>query len=53
MTPEHLTGLGALLIEFREWLDERDPGCLDAALVDEVVTVVAAARHKLVTEGAR
>lgn len=53
MTPEQLTGLGLLLMDLRDWLNESDPGSLDAAVVDRCVDVCAEARRRLTQAGAR
>jgi hypothetical protein len=53
MTPERLTGLAALLLELRDWLEISSPDCLDAALVDAVVSCIARQHMRLVQEGAR
>lgn len=53
MTPEQLTGLAALLIDFREWILETDPYNLDAFLVDTCVDVCARRRKQLVEDGAK
>ena len=47
MTPERLTGLAALLLELRDWIDETDPGSLDYWLVDAVVDRIAERRRQL------
>lgn len=51
MTPQQMTGLAALLLDLRDWLDEVDPGSLDAAAVDYVVDVIAERRRQLVEAG--
>lgn len=53
MTPERLTGLAALLLELRDWIEETYPGNLDAHLVGVCVDVCARFRHELVEEGAK
>lgn len=53
MTPERLTGLAALLIEYREWLAADVPGTLEQAQVDAVIDFIAEQRKRLVAEGAR
>ena len=53
MTPERCTGLAALLLDVRDWLNDQDPGNLDAVLVDGVIDVLACIRAQLVEEGAR
>lgn len=53
MTPERLTGLAALLLDTRDWLEQYDPGSLDIWLIDALVGVLAEYRRRLVAEGAR
>lgn len=53
MTPELLTGLGALLLEVRDFIRETDPGALDAELLDAAVDVLGRLRTQLVAGGAR
>jgi hypothetical protein len=53
MTPQALTGLAVLLLEFREWLLGYDPGALDTAILDHVVDTIMDARKSLVEQGAR
>lgn len=53
MTPEQLTGLAALVIEFGHWLEEQRPGSLDVAMCAALVEVIAAERRRLVADGAR
>lgn len=53
MTKEQLSALGVLLLDLRDWLEETDPGCLDAGLVDSCVDVCRRARARLVEEGQR
>jgi len=53
MTPERITGLAALLLDTRDWLEETDPGSLDAALIEAVVDALARQRQRLVDEGAK
>lgn len=53
MTPEHLTGLAALLLEFRDWIEETHPGNLDAHLVDACADACGRFAYELVKEGAK
>lgn len=54
MTPEMLTGLGVLLLHFREWVREHDPDTPpDMLVLDAAIDVVRLYRRKLVEEGAR
>lgn len=53
MTPEQLVALGAFLLSLRDWLEEIDPGHLDAAIADEVVSICVRRRAELVAGGAR
>ena len=39
--------------DLRDWLDEIDPGTLDAGIVDASVDVIARRRKALVEAGAR
>lgn len=42
MTKEHLAGIAILLTEVADWLNDDDPGSLDAALLDAAVGVLVA-----------
>lgn len=54
MTPEQLTGLGYLLLEFREWIREYSSDApLDVEVVDHTIEVIALYRRMLVADGAR
>lgn len=53
MTPEQLVALAALVLSLRDWLEESDPGTLDAAIADEVVSICVRRRAELVADGAR
>lgn len=53
MTPERLTGLGALLLEVRDYIRQTDPGSLDELVIDAAVDVLARLRSSLVQEGAK
>lgn len=53
MTPESLTGLAALLLEFRDYLWTENVAPLDALIVDAAVTACAEARKRVVGDGAR
>lgn len=53
MTPERLTGLALLLIDYREWLAEDVPETLNQALVNAVIEHIGVQRARLVAEGAR
>lgn len=53
MTPEQLTGLGLLLLEFRDWLADTEALSFDALVVDRTIDIVGEARRRLVEAGAR
>lgn len=53
MTPQACIALGVLLIELRDWLEDTEPGSLDAHTADHLVEVVARVRRTLVEAGAR
>jgi len=53
MTPERCTGLAALLLDLRDWMNDQDPGNLDAPLVDAVIDILARVRQSLVEEGSQ
>lgn len=53
MTPEHLTGLAVLVLEFAHWLEQERPGSLDVALATALVDVIGQERRRLVEGGAR
>lgn len=53
MTPEGCTLLALLLIEARRFVEQTDPGSLDAALLDAAVDAVKRLRDSLVGGGAR
>lgn len=53
MTPERLTGLGALIIEFRDWIESEYEASLDLVLLNDVLSVIALYRQLLVQQGAR
>ena len=53
MTPERLTGLAALLLEYRDWLAEDVPGTLEQAQVEAVVDFIGVQRRRLVEELAK
>lgn len=53
MTPAGLTLLGMLLLELRDWIEQQDPGSLDAAVVDRCVDICGEIRRNLTGAGAR
>lgn len=53
MTPERLTILGLLLLEYRDWLAEDVPGTLEQAMVEAVVDHMGEQRERLIASGAR
>lgn len=53
MTPAHLIGLAALLLELRDYVRETDPGNMDAELIDHAVDAVVRVRQALVAGGAK
>ena len=53
MTPEQLTGLAALLLDLKDWIEEQDPGSLDIAIVDEAVAICGIRRRQLQRAGAQ
>lgn len=53
MTPEQLAHLLELLADAHDWLEETDPGSLDAALVHSVAQRLFEHSARLIREGAR
>lgn len=53
MTPEALTAIALVLMDLRDWLYSKDPGSLDAALVDSVIDAVGRARDAEILGGAK
>ena len=54
MTPSQLTGLAALLIEFRDWIERyTDDAPLDVEVVNHTVSVVVLYHRMLLEDGAR
>lgn len=53
MTPEQLTGLACLILEFRDWLEAQEGQTLDTAVLGLTIELIVHARKALVQEGAR
>lgn len=53
MTPEMLTGLALMLMEFRDWLAEDVGETIEQQAIDYLIDVVAAQRNRLIMDGAR
>lgn len=53
MTPERCTGLAALLLELRDWLEANGRAGLDLHVIEYLVELLAEVRRELMAGGAR
>lgn len=53
MTPRQIVALCELLDDLVDWLEEHDPGCLDADIVARAGEVALEVGAQLVKEGAQ